>query len=155
PLEPFVKEINIDLIGAYDVARLAGYEMTKNQPNELGERGNIIQIASLAAVISNPWISGYATAKAGLVHLTDVLGDAYETYGIRCNCILPGFIRSGITESPEQNPFVDISKDIEFNCFPKKVGEPDVIASACVFMVENTYINKTGLKVDAGWKTRS
>ncbi|OPX94708.1 MAG: 3-oxoacyl-(acyl-carrier-protein) reductase FabG [Pelotomaculum sp. PtaB.Bin104] len=155
PLEPFVKEINIDLIGAYDVARLAGFEMTKNKPNDLGERGAIIQIASMAAITSNSLISGYATAKAGLVHLTDILACAYADYGIRCNCILPGYIRTAITESPEQNPFIDISKDIDFNLFPKKVGEPDVIASACVFMVENTYINKTGLKVDAGFKLRS
>lgn len=58
PLEPFVKQIRTNLIGAYDVARLSAYEMTKNEPNERGERGVIIQICSLAALSGSPSTTG-------------------------------------------------------------------------------------------------
>jgi NAD(P)-dependent dehydrogenase (short-subunit alcohol dehydrogenase family) len=154
-LDQFEREIRVNLIGAYDVARLAGYAMTKKDPYEGGERGVIIQISSLASVVANPMISGYCAAKAGLLHLSKVLATGFAPYGIRVNAIQPGYIRSGITESKEQNPFVDIEQDIPINLFPKKIGEPEVIASTILFMVENSYINKSSILVDGGVTGRS
>jgi len=155
PLDQFEREIRVNLIGAYDVSRLAGYAMTKKEPYENGERGVIIHMSSLASVTANPLISGYCAAKAGLLHLTKVLATAYASYGIRCNAIQPGYVRSAITESKEKNPFVDIEQDIPINLFPKKVAEPEIIASTCLFMVENSYINKASLLVDGGVTIRS
>lgn len=152
PIDPYIADIQTDLIGTYDTTRIAAYYMTKNEPNAEGERGCIINCSSLAAVASGGnLLFGYKSAKEGVRALTRCFGEALAPHGIRVNTVLPGFIRSGITENPATN--LGISPDtvpIPVNLFPPQIGEPEHIAMACEMVIKNIYFNRADLSIDAG-----
>lgn len=150
-IEPYLTDINIDLIGTLDVARIAAYYMKNNEPDEKGERGNLVLCSSLAGdSLSGNFLFGYKPAKEGVRGLTRCFANALAPYGIRCNTVMPGTIRSNMTMDKNSLGYVDPEKDVPMNLFPKYIGEPEHIASAVKLLVENDYINRADINVDAG-----
>lgn len=156
PMDPFIADITTDLIGTYDTTRIAAYHMKKNEPNEIGERGCIINCGSLAAYSGDASVLyGYKTAKEGVKALMRGFAPALAPLGIRVNTVHPGFIRSGITENPATNLGLP-PETVPFpgNLFPVVMGEPIHIAKMCEAIIVNEYINCADLIVDAGHRGR-
>lgn len=156
PIDPFIADITTDLIGTYDTTRIAAYHMKKNSPNEIGERGCIINCGSLAAFSGDASVLyGYKTAKEGVKALARCFAPALAPFGIRVNTVHPGFIRSGITENPETNLGIPPeSNPFPANLFPNVIGEPEHIAKICEAIIVNEYINCADFCVDAGSRSR-
>lgn len=151
PNDAFRKDINVNLIASYDVARVAAYYMKNNEPGDHGERGCIVLCSSLAAGSANGvLISGYKTAKEGVRALTRVFATCLAPYAIRCNSIMPGWVLSGMTTNPATNLGIDPSKDMKNQVFPKEIGDPLHIAMMVGQLIENVYMNRTDINVDAG-----
>jgi NAD(P)-dependent dehydrogenase (short-subunit alcohol dehydrogenase family) len=147
--------IKLNLIGSYDVGRISAYHMSKNEPNENGERGVIIFISSMAGdkiwwlfregMGTEQHTMGYGSSKAGVLGLTRDMAVAGSTLGIRVNCIQPGYIKTPLTDFPEAKMVWP-----PMQLFPKDGGEPDNIASTIQHVVENYYINRANIRIDAG-----
>jgi len=150
-LEAYINDININLIGAFDAARLAAWEMKKNEPNQNGERGVIIFISSISAksVHSPGFNCGYSSAKAGILGLTKEMAVNLAPLGIRVNAIIPGFIDTPLVNNPMMAPIHQLwlAKQI----WPKHAGDTIVIAQMAVQVVQNWFVNNSHIEVTAGF----
>ena len=157
--DAFRKHIEVNVIGAYDFARIAAYHIKKNEPNpeEYGERGSIILTSSLAAFSTGGAHQyAYKTSKTALAGLMRALAVNLAPFGIRVNMLAPGFIKTPMTLDPISNPFFDLTKDVDIpsQLFPIKVGLPIHCAKTVVHLLENVFINKLEILVDGGSKNR-
>ena len=149
PLENYIEDIKINLIGAFDAARLAAWEMSKNEPNEKGERGVIVFTSSISATKrhSPGFNCGYSSGKAGLLGLTKEIASNLAPLGIRVNAIIPGYFETDIVKDMVflKQPWMDAQ------IFPKTSGDPDNIAQMVEQIVENPFINNATIEVTAGF----
>lgn len=144
-LESFNRVININLIGSFNVLRLAAAEMTKNEPNEGGERGVIISTASVAAYDGQIGQAAYAASKGGLVGMTLPIARELASFGIRCNTIAPGIFGTpmlgGMSEEIQQSLAASVP-------FPKRLGTPEDYAKLAQHIVENDMLNGETIRLD-------
>ena len=144
-LDVFVKILNLNLVGTFDAVRLAAFEMQGNDPNEDGERGVIVNTASVAAFDGQMGQVAYAASKAGVVGMTLVLARDLARSGIRCCAIAPGTFETPLTGfmAPEARDSL-----IQQTPFPKRFGYPDEFASLVQQIVENSYMNGETIRLD-------
>lgn len=149
PLEIFAKVIEINLIGTFNVLRLCATAMMKNTPNEDGERGVIINTASVAAYDGQIGQAAYSASKAGVVGMTLPIARDLSAVGIRVNTIAPGLIDTPIYGQGEgSEAFKDnLKKGV---LFPKRLGAPEELASMVVELLGNSYMNAETIRVDGG-----
>jgi 3-hydroxyacyl-CoA dehydrogenase / 3-hydroxy-2-methylbutyryl-CoA dehydrogenase len=148
PLAEFAKVIQINLIGTFNVARLAAAEMLKNDPiGATGERGVIINTASLAAFDGQMGQTAYSASKAGVVGLTLPMTRDLSQFGVRVCAIAPGLFETpmGAGVPPEVK-----TRLIDTLEFPKRMGEPAEFAALAAHIIENSYLNGTVIRIDAG-----
>jgi 3-hydroxyacyl-CoA dehydrogenase / 3-hydroxy-2-methylbutyryl-CoA dehydrogenase len=148
PLAEFVKVIQVNLIGTFNVARLAAAEILKNEPSgPSGERGVIINTASLAAFDGQMGQSAYSASKAGVVGLTLPMTRDLSQFGVRVCAIAPGLFETpmGAGVPPEVK-----TRLVETLEFPKRMGAPAEFAALAAHIVENSYLNGTVIRIDAG-----
>jgi NAD(P)-dependent dehydrogenase (short-subunit alcohol dehydrogenase family) len=148
-LESFTLNININLVGAFDAARLAAWEMSKNAPNDDGERGAIVFTSSISATKrhSPGFNCGYAAGKAGLLGLTKEIACNLAPLGIRVNAIIPGFFDTPLVQK------IGFLKGAwtDAQIFPKKAGDPANIAQMAAQLIENPFVNNATIEVTAGF----
>jgi NAD(P)-dependent dehydrogenase (short-subunit alcohol dehydrogenase family) len=138
------KIMDIDVKGCYLCAQAVGRVMIDNN------KGNIINIGSVAGSLVNPYEGVYAAAKAAVAQLSRVLASELAHHGIRVNCIAPGVIRTKMAEAIYSNP--KALKRFE-NIIPiGRIGEPDEIASVAVFLASEaaSYLTGAVIYVDGG-----
>ena len=148
-LDAFKKVIAINLIGSFDAIRLAGTAMSRNTPNENGERGAIVNMASVAAFDGQIGQASYSASKGGIVGMTLPIARDLSASGIRVNTIAPGLIDTpiyGEGEASEQFK-ATLGQNV---LFPKRLGVPDELASMVVECVTNSYMNAETIRVDGG-----
>lgn len=146
PLDKFKKVVDINLIGTFNVLRLAAEQMTKNeQCPASGERGVIINTASVAAYEGQMGQAAYGASKAGVVGLTLPVARDLSSYGIRVNTIAPGLFRTPLAETLPDVVIEKLENSVEF---PKRLGRPSEYADLVLFMVENEYINGEVVRLD-------
>lgn len=147
PLEEFQRCIDLNLISAFNISRLAAAKMAENEPNEEGERGCIINTASIAAFEGQIGQVGYAAAKAGIAGMTFVMARDLGSVGVRANAIAPSLFSTGLTKGiPDE--FADaLVKDA---AFPKRMGLPKHYAIQAISIYENAMMNGGTIRVDAG-----
>lgn len=104
--------------------------------------GSIINIASTRAIMSEPDSEAYAASKGGIVALTHAMAASYAKDNIRVNCISPGWIETG--------DYGKLRKIDHSQHFSGRVGKPSDIANACMFLIENDFINGTNIIIDGG-----
>ena len=145
PLEKFAQVININLIGTFNVLRLAAEQMAKNEPGEDGERGVIINTASVAAFDGQMGQSAYAASKAGVVGMTLPIARDLARLGIRIMTIAPG-----IFDTPMMKGMTDEVRDplIEMVQNPKRFGDPEEYASLAAHIISNNYLNGEVIRLD-------
>jgi 3-hydroxyacyl-CoA dehydrogenase / 3-hydroxy-2-methylbutyryl-CoA dehydrogenase len=148
PLAEFTKVININLIGTFNVARLAAAEMLKNQP--LGasqERGVIVNTASLAAYDGQMGQAAYSASKAGVVGLTLPMTRDLSQFGVRVCAIAPGLFDTPMGAGLSEEVRARLVDTLEF---PKRLGAPPEFAALVAHMIENPYLNGEVVRLDAG-----
>lgn len=148
PLDKFKLVIDINLIGTFNVLRLAAAEMQKNEPyNEFGGRGCIINTASVAAYEGQIGQAAYSASKGGIVGMTLPIARDLASIGIRCNTIVPGLIHTPLFQGAPDNVIDALSAQV---LYPKRLGQPDEIAHLAVMLIENEYMNGECVRMDGG-----
>ena len=145
PLDYFKLVVDINLIGTFNVLRLAAVAMGNNEPNADGECGVIINTASVAAFDGQMGQAAYSASKGGVVGMTLPIARDLARMGIRINTIAPG-----IFNTPLMNGAPDSVKNplIEMVQFPKRLGHPEDFASLTKHIVENSYLNGETIRID-------
>ncbi|MBW3112671.1 3-hydroxyacyl-CoA dehydrogenase [Bacillus sp. MCCB 382] len=144
-LDMFSKVISINLIGTFNVIRLASEHMAKNEPNELGERGVIINTASVAAFEGQIGQAAYSASKGGVVGMTLPIARELASYGIRVMTIAPGLFHTPMFESLPEEAVESLGKMVPF---PKRLGHPDEYARLVGSIMENTMLNGETIRLD-------
>jgi len=149
-LADFEKVIRINLIGAFNVARLAAAEMLKNPPAESGERGLIVNVSSLAGIEGQMGQVSYAASKAGVIGMMLPMVRDLAQFGVRVLTVAPGLFETpmGAGTPPEVKERLIATLE-----FPKRMGMPAEFASLVAHLIENPYLNGEVIRIDAG--TRS
>eukprot|EP00470_Lotharella_oceanica_P000622 CAMPEP_0170172074 /NCGR_PEP_ID=MMETSP0040_2-20121228/5304_1 /TAXON_ID=641309 /ORGANISM="Lotharella oceanica, Strain CCMP622" /LENGTH=255 /DNA_ID=CAMNT_0010412537 /DNA_START=29 /DNA_END=796 /DNA_ORIENTATION=+ len=138
--------IKVNLLGTFNVLRLVTREMAKNQPED-GERGIIINTASVAAYEGQIGQASYSASKGGVVAMTLPIARELSYHGIRCNTIAPGLFATPMLAALPEKAKASLAKQCEF---PKRLGNPEEFGFLCQHIVENQYINGTVIRIDAG-----
>jgi len=137
--------IDINLIGTFDVMRLAAWEMSKNTPNDKGEKGVIINVASVAAFDGQMGQAAYSASKAGIVGMTLPVARDLSRDGIRVNTIAPGIFDTPMMALLPQAARDSLGAQVPF---PKRLGEPSEFALLVCHMIENSYLNGETVRLD-------
>ncbi len=146
-LEAFQRTININLIGSFNVARLAAAEMQKNETNDDGERGVIINTASIAAFDGQKGQVAYAGSKGGVVGMILPMARDLANQGIRVNAIAPGLFMT-----PMMAGLPEAARDAlaQQPLFPKRLGNPREFGKLAKFIAECPYMNGETVRLDGG-----
>ena len=145
PLAAFNKIIQINLIGSFNLLRLAAAEMAKAQPNEGGERGVIINTASVAAFDGQIGQPAYAASKAGIVGMTLPIAREFARIGIRVCTIAPGLFETPLMASLPAEARASLGASVPF---PSRLGRPDEFAHLVQHIVENAMLNGETIRLD-------
>lgn len=148
PLAEFTKVMMINLVGTFNVCRLAGAEMMRNEPiGSSGERGVIINTASLAGIEGQMGQIAYAASKAGVIGMTLPMVRDFSQFNVRVLAVAPGLFETpmGAGAPPEVK-----AKLIDTLEFPKRMGEPSEFAALVTFLIESSYMNGELIRIDAG-----
>ncbi|GMW02728.1 MAG: 3-hydroxyacyl-CoA dehydrogenase [Candidatus Hydrogenedentota bacterium] len=144
-LEAFKTVININLIGTFNVARLAAAAITANVPLETGERGVIVNTASIAAFDGQIGQVAYASSKAGIVGMTLAMARDLATMGIRVVTIAPGLFDTPLMAMLPQDQKDALADTIPF---PKRLGAAVEFAHMVRQVLENPYLNGETIRLD-------
>ncbi len=148
-LDAYKKVIAINLVGTFDAIRLAATAMSRHEPTASGERGAIVNMASVAAFDGQIGQASYSSSKGGVVGLTLPVARDLAASGIRVNTVAPGLIDTpiyGEGEASEQFK-ANLGKNV---LFPNRLGQPEQLASMAVELVTNSYMNAEVVRVDGG-----
>ncbi len=145
PLDMFEMVIKINLIGTFNVIRVAATEMLKNTPNDDGERGVIINTASVAAFDGQIGQVAYSASKAGVVGMTLPIARDLSRDGIRCLTIAPGTFDTPMLAMLPEPQRQALGAQIPF---PQRLGRPPEYAALAVHIVENAYLNGETIRLD-------
>jgi NAD(P)-dependent dehydrogenase (short-subunit alcohol dehydrogenase family) len=148
-LELYKRVIAINLIGTFDMLRIAGTAMSRLEPLESGERGAIVNMASVAAFDGQIGQAAYSSSKGGIVGLTLPVARDLAAIGVRVNTVAPGLIDTPIYGEGDQAEEFKARLG-ESVLFPKRLGVPDELASMVVECVRNSYMNAAVVRVDGG-----
>src|SRR5258707_7232981 len=137
-LTDFDRVIRVNLIGSFNMLRLAAAEMTKLQPLEGGERGVIISTASVAAYDGQIGQAAYSASKGGIVGMTLPIARELAQFGIRVLTIAPGLFLTPLLANLPQEAQDSLAAAIPF---PRRLGQADEFASLALHMIDNPYLN--------------
>jgi NAD(P)-dependent dehydrogenase (short-subunit alcohol dehydrogenase family) len=150
PLDQFEFVIKINLIGTFNCLRLAAAAMSQQDPVDAdGQRGAIVNIASVAAFDGQIGQAAYSASKGGVVGLTLPVARDLSAIGIRVNCVAPGLIDTpiyGVGEGSDKFK-ANLGRNV---LFPKRLGHPSELASMVAECITNDYMNGETLRVDGG-----
>ncbi|WP_372972943.1 SDR family NAD(P)-dependent oxidoreductase [Marinobacter sp.] len=145
PLSEFEKIIQINLIGSFRCAAKSAAGMLSLDGMEDGERGVIVNISSVAAQDGQIGQAAYSASKAGVVGMTLPMARDLMNEGVRVNTIMPGLINTPLMNGLPDNVKEALAASVPF---PKRLGEPDEIASVVELMVTNGYFNGESVRLD-------
>ncbi|MBK7926147.1 MAG: 3-hydroxyacyl-CoA dehydrogenase [Bryobacterales bacterium] len=144
-LADFERVIMVNLIGTFNVCRLAAALMAKNEPDEGGERGVIVNTASIAAYEGQIGQTAYAASKAGIVGLTLPMARELTGLGIRVCAIAPGLFDTPLLQALPEKVRVELGATVPH---PARLGDPAEFASLVRHLVENRYMNGEVVRLD-------
>ena len=145
PLEDFKRVIDVNLVGTFNVIRLAAAEMARNDPLEDGERGVIVNTASVAAFDGQVGQEAYAASKGGLVSLTLPLARDLAQHGVRVCTIAPGLFLTPLLHKLPEEVQQSLAASIPF---PKRLGKPQEFAQLAAHIVANASLNGEVIRLD-------
>ncbi len=148
-LESFQATVNLNLIATFNISRLAAAHMSTNEPEDpdTGERGVIINTASIAAFEGQIGQVAYTAAKAGIAGMCLTMARDLGSLGIRVLAIAPSLFATGLTKGIPDEFASALTKDA---AFPKRLGRPEEYAKLVAAIVDNPMLNGQCLRLDAG-----
>jgi NAD(P)-dependent dehydrogenase (short-subunit alcohol dehydrogenase family) len=144
-LEAFERIVRINLVGSFNLVRLAAEAMAKHEPNAEGERGVIVNTASVAAFDGQIGQPAYAASKAGVVGMTLPIAREFARSGIRVVTIAPGLFETPMMASLPKEAQESLGKSVPF---PSRLGRPAEYAQLVQAIVENPMLNGETIRLD-------
>jgi len=145
PLDFFSKVININLVGSFNASKAAAAAMEANEPGTDGERGVIINTASVAAYEGQIGQAAYSASKGGIVGMTLPLAREFTRIGVRVNAIAPGIFWTPMVDGMPDHVREALNASIPF---PSRLGKPEEFAELVGHIVENGYFNGETIRLD-------
>ena len=146
-LADFRRIINHNLIASFNINSIAAEHMAKNEPNDGGERGVMLNTASIAAFEGQIGQVAYSAAKAGIAGMTLTMARDLGTLGIRCMTIAPSLFDTGLTAGIPDEGALQLTKDA---AFPRRMGQPHEFATMAIAIFECPMMNGSTIRVDGG-----
>ena len=143
-LADFEKVIRVNLIGTFNMIRLAAAEMGKLEPIE-GERGVVISTASIAAYDGQIGQAAYSASKGGVVAMTLPIARELAQFGVRVNAIAPGIFMTPMMSGLPQPAQDSLGASVPF---PARLGQPAEYAALAIHIIENGYLNGETIRID-------
>jgi NAD(P)-dependent dehydrogenase (short-subunit alcohol dehydrogenase family) len=144
-LASFARVININLIGTFNMIRLAAEAMSKQDPTAEGERGVLVNTASVAAFDGQIGQAAYSASKGGVVGMTLPIARDLSRSGIRCVTIAPGLFATPMLLGMPQDVQDSLGRQVPF---PSRLGKPDEYAALVRHIVENVMLNGETIRLD-------
>jgi NAD(P)-dependent dehydrogenase (short-subunit alcohol dehydrogenase family) len=141
----FTHTMMINLVGSFNVGRAAAHRMEQNEPGEDGERGLIINTASVAAFEGQIGQAAYSASKGGIVGMTLPMAREFARIGIRVVTIAPGIFWTPMVDGMPKQIQESLGASIPF---PSRLGKPDEFAAMVEHITENVYLNGTTIRLD-------
>jgi NAD(P)-dependent dehydrogenase (short-subunit alcohol dehydrogenase family) len=143
----FTKTVEINLMGTFNVIRLAAVKLGENKPGEDGERGVVVNTASVAAYDGQIGQAAYAASKGGVVALTLPVARELASSGIRVVTIAPGIFETPMLAALPEAAKESLGKQVPF---PPRLGKPEEYAALAKHIIENQMLNGEVIRLDGG-----
>lgn len=144
-LASFARVINVNLVGSFNMIRLAAEAMSQGEPNAAGERGVIVNTASIAAFDGQIGQAAYAASKAGVAGLTLPVARELARFGVRVVTIAPGIFATPMMAGLPQDVQDSLGASVPF---PSRLGRPEEYAALVAHVIENTMLNGEVIRID-------
>ncbi|MET0943253.1 MAG: SDR family NAD(P)-dependent oxidoreductase [Mesorhizobium sp.] len=144
-LESFARTVQINLVGTFNMLRLAAAAMAQSEPDADGERGVIVNTASIAAFDGQIGQAGYAASKGGVVAMTLPIARELARSGIRVVTIAPGIFETPMMAAMSSEVQEALGKSVPF---PPRLGRPNEFAQLVGHIIENAYLNGEVIRLD-------
>jgi NAD(P)-dependent dehydrogenase (short-subunit alcohol dehydrogenase family) len=141
----FQKILNVNLIGSFNVLKLAAEKMVENEPDNENFRGVIINTASIAAFDGQIGQAAYSASKGGIVSLTLPLAREFARYGIRVCTIAPGLFETPMMAGLPEKAYEAL---VQSTLYPKRLGNPEEYAKLVISIFENNMLNGEVIRLD-------
>jgi len=145
PLDAFERVIRVNLVGSFNMMRLAADAMQQNEPDANGQRGVVISTASVAAFEGQIGQAAYAASKGGIVSLTLPAAREFARFGVRVLAIAPGLFMTPLLEELPTEAIDALGQSIPN---PARLGKPEEFANLVLAMVGNDYLNGEVVRLD-------
>lgn len=146
-LARYEKVVAINLTGTFNCIRLAAAAMARTEPMEHGERGAIVNTASVAAYDGQIGQAAYSSSKGGIVGMTLPVARDLSSIGVRVNTIAPGIIDTPLLAGLPEPAKESLGQQV---LFPKRLGTPDEYAALAIFLITHGYMNGETIRMDGG-----
>jgi len=145
PLAEFAQVISVNLVGTFNMMRLAAADMQGIEPQANGERGVIISTASVAAFEGQIGQAAYAASKGGVAALTMPAAREFAQFGIRVLAIAPGIFATPMLKALPEAAQKSLGEQVPF---PRRLGEPSEYAALVMHCIQNSYLNGEVIRID-------
>lgn len=147
PLDAFRRVIDLNLVASFNIARLAADRMSRNEPDPDGERGVILNTASIAAFEGQIGQVAYTAAKAGIAGMSLTMARDLGSLGIRVMTIAPSLFATGLTHGVPDEMAAQLTRDA---AFPRRMGRPEEYARLAQAIFETPMLNGGTIRLDGG-----
>ena len=144
-LELYATVVKVNLIGSFNVLTLAAEKIAQTDADEHGQRGVVVNTASIAAYDGQVGQAAYSSSKGGIVGLTLPAARDLAQYGIRVNTIAPGIVETPMLATVSEEFRAALASGVPF---PQRLGRPEEYAALAVFLVEHDYLNGEVIRMD-------
>jgi NAD(P)-dependent dehydrogenase (short-subunit alcohol dehydrogenase family) len=151
-MEKFTKTIQVNLVGTFNLTRLAAARIMENTPNSEGERGVVINTASVAAFEGQVGQAAYSASKAGIVGMTLPMAREFAEWGIRVVTIAPGLFDTPMFASLPEEARNSLEKQLPF---PPRFGRPEEYARMVGSIVTNPVLNGETIRLDSAMRMQA
>ena len=145
PLKTFATTVTVNLIGSFNVAKAAADLIQHNAPGEDGERGVIVNTASVAAYEGQIGQAAYSASKGGVVGMTLPLAREFARIGVRVMTVAPGVFHTPMVEGMPENVYNSLCAQVPY---PSRLGTAEEFADAVAFILQNRYMNGSVIRLD-------
>jgi len=144
-LSQFETTVRVNLIGSFNVAKAAAERMQGNAPGEDGERGVIVNTASIAAFEGQIGQAAYSASKGGVVSMTLPMAREFSRIGVRVMTVAPGVFHTPMVDGMPEQVYASLCAQVPY---PSRLGTPDEFADTVMFVLQNRYMNGSTIRVD-------
>jgi NAD(P)-dependent dehydrogenase (short-subunit alcohol dehydrogenase family) len=145
PLKNFATTVMVNLVGSFNIAKGAADMMQHNAAGEDGERGVIVNTASIAAYEGQIGQAAYSASKGGVIAMTLPMAREFSRIGVRVMTVAPGVFHTPMVDGMPENVYQSLCAQVPY---PPRLGKPEEFAATVAFILQNRYLNGETIRVD-------